>query len=202
MQMLYTGQMQVTSGRVGKIASLSRANLIAGQSDSPPSPDELLAMCPETGRTPLDESEVKYRPSLNGRSFRGDGVGTDSGDNQADYCLVLGRNGTSATYLPHGDSSGVAIGFAFTGMPTGQSLSFTFTKVVEWRPKLSFNLVALPPRTGGITEAQANGVVAILDKHLPGWQTTARHALETAGAAVAKYVFSQVQQAGPMLLTL
>lgn len=199
-KMTYTGRNDALAGRVGIISGFSRDALLVGNEGSPPTISEFFNYATDVTRTPMDVTELKFKPSEGSEFYR-------NVNNIEDVAFEHGTIGTSALKIGAGSSSatGTGIGFCWSGLDPSSSLTFDFLKNIEWRPEFSSSL-ASPPQTvstsGGNLMSRA---VAYLDKHAPGWHQTLTRAGQTAAARIAQTAFSGpsnalIRQALPMLL--
>lgn len=194
MQFQFTGAMSTTQGRFGMVEGITREMLLTGTSGGPPTADELFAVASHVERMPLDVKELKYRPSLQGEFFRTEALNslTSAANDSADACYTVGIGGSNKTTLhATGMTSGGVLGLAFvyTGLdPSTAAFTVTFTKAIEWRPEIGQGMVLNIPRSVGDGTNIAQKTVALLDKHIPNWQSMMRHGAAHLGNALAKTV--------------
>jgi hypothetical protein len=181
MKFMYTGRNDSLSGRVGVFNGFSREAFVSGSVGSPPSPNELFQYASHSTRTPMDQVELRFRPSEGSEYFRTSG-GTEF---QKDTCITLGNPGVIKSSLGDGTTSGTGtgMGFVWAGLDTSSTLAFDFLKAIEWRPAFSSHIVS-PQQTISVSGGNmVSRALAYLDLHFPGWT---HDLIKQGGSAVAQ----------------
>lgn len=169
---VYTGTTLESKGIITPISNLSPDALLrGGTGGGPASISQLFALMQDTRRVGLQAHSVRSRPNsaLHG-AFQ----------TEVACPILVGHPTNSVSAIPQNIASigPTAIGFAWSGIPTGD-LYFTLTQNVEWRPDVAAGFRATLPKQ----VSSANTIAAALqklDKQFPGWTTMAKRTVASA----------------------
>uniref|UniRef100_A0AB38ZN75 Coat protein n=1 Tax=Saccharina latissima RNA virus 2 TaxID=3153342 RepID=A0AB38ZN75_9VIRU len=183
-KLTYTGRNDALAGRVGVLEGVPRDALLTGGGVNPPTITEMFNYAATVSRTPMDEVELKFRPSEGSELYRN--------ATPSDSAFVIGDS--APTSIGEGTPTGVGqgIGFCWSGMDTSTSITLDFLKVLEWRPEFQSGLVSPPQHVADGGGNMVSRAIAYLDRHFPGWQ----HNLGKIGSSVAARI-AQTAFKGP-----
>ena len=171
-QAVYTDTTLQSKGLITPINNLSPDAILAGGAGGKPaSVSEIFAMMQDVRRVGLNVHSVRSRPNPSV---------ADSWMQEQSTPILVGISGTHETVIPkHVEAIGPScIGFAWTGIPT-DTLHFTFTQNIEWRPDVSAGFrVTVPKQINGPNVIP--NILRRLDRFIPGWASLAEDAMQKA----------------------
>jgi hypothetical protein len=186
LQVVYTGQLQNSSGQIGFIENFPlSAVLTGGGGGAQASVNDLFQYASHTTRLGIDKLEVVYSAEdRNAKIFTDEKTGA----------LSAGVIGASSTELTQ-EAKTIApkcFGFVWRGIDpgAGTNLSFEFVKSIEWRPNTGQGVEEFPVCHYG--ESRLPVVQAALDKSRPGWTRRVMDAVGSKAAKIAQIAFSGI----------
>jgi hypothetical protein len=184
-RMTYTGRMDASTGQVAFLSlPLSALTDITdnGLASVSPSVDELFTYANKTCRLGIDPFETVYRVGEQDDKF------LDSTARGLQYNNLIANPSHVGNYPDAHEA--MVFGFAWRGLIQGVAASqvFEFTKVIEWRPRITIGFQRPPTRSIGLSRvAQAKAQLDAID---PDWTDRLITAGESLVSQIGKAAFT------------
>jgi hypothetical protein len=193
LSLTYTGKMQDSSGELCVIENFPVEALIAsigsaGGIQQAPSVNQMFNYSTRNLRFGTDTHEVLSRPGDASHFFKG------ASDAVLDIQVT---EPPFKSFIPDSTRAQAprAIGFAWRGLTPDigdtTPLTFTFTKNVEWRPKVISGLTHSDPLVMH-PQPLAHKTAGFLDKKAPGWTSRVTNGLASTAGRLANAAFTGV----------